>query len=210
MNDPQNLNNKRPPVFLGVAIAVIVIVGLGIYYFASSNKGNNPSGNSAYSSSAGQTSDNSSSQAANPATPNLQASATPTSTPSQTAAKPQLSKSSKTAATGSSSQPMNMQTSPATSTSTTSSSATATATTASVVISNFSFSPAHLSVKKGTRVTWLNNDSAPHTVTGGNGGPSSPTLATGQSYSYTFNQAGTFDYYCSIHPYMTGSVTVTE
>jgi plastocyanin len=48
-----------------------------------------------------------------------------------------------------------------------------------------------------------------HTVTGDNGGPSSQPLATGQSYSFTFNTAGTFAYHCSIHPSMTGMVIVT-
>lgn len=79
-----------------------------------------------------------------------------------------------------------------------------------VVISNFSFSPAKLTVVKGTTVVWTNQDSAPHTVTGTGGGPASGTLNQGESYSYTFDQAGSFGYRCSIHPSMTGTVTVTE
>jgi plastocyanin len=78
----------------------------------------------------------------------------------------------------------------------------------SVSISNMMFQPSSISVQHGTTVTWTNNDSVPHTVTGNNGGPSSAVLQPGQTYSYTFNQTGTFPYHCSIHPYMTGTVTV--
>ena len=80
----------------------------------------------------------------------------------------------------------------------------------SVSISNFSFSPASISVKKGTTVTWTNQDSAPHTVVGDNGGPESQILSRGTSYSYTFDTTGTFAYHCSIHPSMQGGVTVNE
>lgn len=80
----------------------------------------------------------------------------------------------------------------------------------SVTIANFAFSPATLTVKKGTTVTWTNQDSAPHNVRGTNGGPSSETLAKGQSYSFTFTTAGTFPYICSIHPNMKATVIVTE
>ena len=77
-------------------------------------------------------------------------------------------------------------------------------------ISNFAFNPANLSVKKGAVVTWANKDIAPHTVTGVNGGPASEILPSGASYSYTFNDVGAFIYYCSLHPGMRGTVTVTE
>lgn len=79
-----------------------------------------------------------------------------------------------------------------------------------VMIQNFAFAPAALVVKVGTTVTWTNRDTDAHTVTSqGNGGPlgSSP-LATGQSYSYTFTKAGTYSYLCTIHPFMTATVTV--
>ena len=76
------------------------------------------------------------------------------------------------------------------------------------LIKNFAFSPAQITVNKGDTVVWTNNDTAPHTVTGDNGGPDSPTLQNGATYSYTFNTAGTFPYYCSIHPMMKGIVTV--
>ncbi|HEX5395430.1 MAG TPA: cupredoxin family copper-binding protein [Candidatus Saccharimonadales bacterium] len=81
-----------------------------------------------------------------------------------------------------------------------------------VTISNFSFSPSDISVKKGTTVTWTNSDSVQHTVTvdSGNDGPKSQPLSNGQSYSFTFNDEGTFNYHCSFHPEMHGTVTVTE
>ena len=81
-----------------------------------------------------------------------------------------------------------------------------------VTIQNFNFSPASITVKKGTKVTWTNQDSTAHTVTENDGqnGPSAPPLSQGQSYSFTFNQAGIFHYHCSIHPEMTGTVTVTD
>jgi plastocyanin len=81
-----------------------------------------------------------------------------------------------------------------------------------VTISNFSFSPASITVKKGTAVTWTNHDSVAHTVveTDGQTGPQSQDIANGQSYSFTYNTVGTFHYHCSIHPDMTGQVVVTD
>lgn len=80
-----------------------------------------------------------------------------------------------------------------------------------VAIENFAFSPAAITVKKGTTVTWTNNDSTSHTVTGDQtGGPDSELLGQGKSYSFTFNTVGTFAYHCAPHPQMTGKVTVTE
>ena len=82
--------------------------------------------------------------------------------------------------------------------------------TYNVTIQNFSFDQTALSVKKGDTVIWTNKDSAPHTVTGNSGGPSSGTLNTNATYSFTFTSAGTFNYHCSFHPSMVGTVTVTE
>ncbi len=80
-----------------------------------------------------------------------------------------------------------------------------------VSISDFSFSPVAITVKKGTTVTWTNNDSISHTVTSDTEhGPNSSTVSSGQTYSFTFNDEGTFNYHCSIHPQMQGTVTVTE
>lgn len=82
--------------------------------------------------------------------------------------------------------------------------------TQSVTISNFAFSPKTITIKKGTTVTWTNQDSVRHTVTGVKGGPSSQLFGKGETYSYTFTDAGTFDYYCKPHPYMKGTIIVTE
>lgn len=76
----------------------------------------------------------------------------------------------------------------------------------SVSIVNFAFSPATLTVPKGTTVTWTNEDSSSHTVTGGDF--DSGTLAKGESYSHSFDEAGTFDYTCTIHPSMRGTLIV--
>ncbi|MFC1411887.1 plastocyanin/azurin family copper-binding protein [Streptacidiphilus sp. N1-12] len=81
-----------------------------------------------------------------------------------------------------------------------------------VAIKGFAFAPAALVVKAGTTVTWTNQDGDAHTVTSqGSGGPlNSPALATGQSYSYRFTTPGTYAYLCTIHPFMTATVTVTK
>lgn len=80
-----------------------------------------------------------------------------------------------------------------------------------VSIQNFAFSPASLTVKVGTTVTWTNQDSDAHTVTSqGSGGPlNSAPLNTGKSYSYTFTKPGVYSYLCTIHPFMVATVTVT-
>ncbi|WP_344021209.1 cupredoxin family copper-binding protein [Streptomyces luteireticuli] len=75
-----------------------------------------------------------------------------------------------------------------------------------VNIAGFAFSPSTLTVSKGTTVTWTNKDQAPHTVTGG--GLNSPTLGNGATYSFTFKSTGTFNYICTIHPNMHGTVVV--
>lgn len=76
----------------------------------------------------------------------------------------------------------------------------------SISINNFSFNPKQRTVKIGTTVTWTNDDPAPHKIESTIF--SSQTLNTGDSFSYTFNQAGNFDYYCSIHPSMKGQISV--
>lgn len=84
-------------------------------------------------------------------------------------------------------------------------------TTANIEISEFAFGPAVLSVKTGTTVTWTNKDQTTHTVTSDNGTTlSSPNLGFDQTYSMTFNTPGTYAYHCTPHPFMTGTVTVTE
>jgi amicyanin len=79
-----------------------------------------------------------------------------------------------------------------------------------VHIANFAFTPANIQVPVGTTVTWTNLDSAPHTVTFKQGMKGSGVLEKGQSFSYTFTEAGTFQYDCAVHPYMTATVTVTS
>ncbi|GAB2743134.1 cupredoxin domain-containing protein [Kitasatospora kifunensis] len=81
-----------------------------------------------------------------------------------------------------------------------------------VTIRNFAFSPAALTVKAGTTVTWTNTDPDAHTVTSkqGSGGPlNSAPLTTGATYSYTFTAPGTYPYFCTIHPFMVATVEVT-
>lgn len=80
-----------------------------------------------------------------------------------------------------------------------------------VDITGFKFAPATLTVKKGTKVTWTSQDSVKHNASSSdNEGFKGPLLAKGESYSYTFNQVGTYNYICDPHPFMKGSVTVTE
>jgi plastocyanin len=80
-----------------------------------------------------------------------------------------------------------------------------------VTMQNIAFTPANITVKKGATVTWTNQDAVEHTVTENDGknGPSAPPLSQGQSYTFTFNEVGTFHYHCTIHSEMTGTVTVT-
>lgn len=75
-----------------------------------------------------------------------------------------------------------------------------------VSIQNSTFSPSTLTIAKGTTVTWTNNDSASHQVKSDTF--ESIVLSKGQSYFYTFNDVGTFEYICSIHPSMKGKVIV--
>src|SRR6266480_1852560 len=88
-------------------------------------------------------------------------------------------------------------------------SAPANATKTEVIIGNFSFSPKTLTVPVGATVTWTNHDKVPHLVTtADNRFQKSPVLKPGQSFSNTFATAGTYSYFCSIHPQMTGKIIV--
>jgi plastocyanin len=80
--------------------------------------------------------------------------------------------------------------------------------TAEVKIDNFSFSPATLTVAVGTTVTWTNHDDIPHTVVSTDGVFKSKVIDTDEKFSYAFSKAGTFPYFCSVHPKMTGTVVV--
>ncbi|MDE2399756.1 MAG: cupredoxin family copper-binding protein [Patescibacteria group bacterium] len=79
-----------------------------------------------------------------------------------------------------------------------------------VTIQNMAFSPSSLTIKKGEMVVWTNKDSVPHTVVANDGGSKSSTLNPGQSYAFTFNNAGSFAYHCGIHPSMKGTVVITQ
>ncbi len=81
---------------------------------------------------------------------------------------------------------------------------------AAVTIDNFRFAPRTLTVKAGTTVTWTNRDDMPHTVVSTAKAFASEALDTDQTFTHTFAEAGTFDYFCSIHPRMTGRVVVEK
>lgn len=80
---------------------------------------------------------------------------------------------------------------------------------AAVTVSNFAFDPPSLTVAVGTTVTWTNQDSADHTITSDAGDWDSGRLSQGQSFSHTFDQAGTWPYSCAIHASMKGTIIVT-
>jgi len=77
-----------------------------------------------------------------------------------------------------------------------------------VVMENLAFVPATLSIPAGTVVTWRNNDSSAHTVTALENSFESGTLSNGGTFSFTFTQKGTYEYYCRLHPSMTGKIIV--
>ncbi len=79
---------------------------------------------------------------------------------------------------------------------------------AEVKVDNFSFGPATLTVAVGTTVTWTNRDDIPHTIVSTDKVFKSKVLDTDEKFSFTFSKAGTYPYFCSIHPKMTGSVVV--
>jgi len=82
---------------------------------------------------------------------------------------------------------------------------------ATVTIDNFSFAPETLTVAAGTKVTFTNRDDIPHTVVSTAHPPAfrSSPLDTGDSFSFTFAAAGSFPYFCSLHPHMQGTIVVT-
>jgi amicyanin len=79
-----------------------------------------------------------------------------------------------------------------------------------VAISDFKFNPATLTVPVGATVTWTNQDEEPHTIAAKDGSFHSPGMDTHGTYSYTFTAPGSYDYVCSIHPFMAGTVVVTK
>jgi plastocyanin len=77
-----------------------------------------------------------------------------------------------------------------------------------VVIRSFAFGPQTITVRAGATVTWVNRDVEPHTVVSDSHTFQSEALDTGDSFSVTFDSAGSYGYFCSLHPHMTGTVTV--
>ncbi len=77
-----------------------------------------------------------------------------------------------------------------------------------VTIDNFSFGPADLTVPAGSTVTWVNHDDIPHTVVSTEKKFASQALDTGDKFSFEFKTAGTYEYFCSLHPRMTAKVVV--
>jgi plastocyanin len=84
----------------------------------------------------------------------------------------------------------------------------AAAAAAEIVIDNFTFSPTPLTVKAGTTVTWVNHDDIPHSIVCPDLKVKSHPLDTDDTFAYTFEQAGTYDYLCGLHPHMHGQVVV--
>jgi len=80
--------------------------------------------------------------------------------------------------------------------------------TMEVKIDNFSFGPTTLAVAAGSTVTWINRDDIPHTVVSTDGAFKSKVLDTDEKFSFTFTKPGTYAYFCSIHPKMTGTLVV--
>ena len=79
---------------------------------------------------------------------------------------------------------------------------------AAVKIDNFSFSPATITVPAGTTIRWTNRDDIPHNVVSDEKTFKSKVLDTDQEFTFTFSKPGTYSYFCSIHPHMTGKVVV--
>jgi plastocyanin len=79
-----------------------------------------------------------------------------------------------------------------------------------VEIDNFNFKPKELTVKPGQTVIWINHDDVPHTATMKGKSPTfdSKMLDTDEQYSFTFKNAGTYPYYCKVHPHMTATIVV--
>jgi plastocyanin len=80
--------------------------------------------------------------------------------------------------------------------------------TVTITIDNFTFKPEQTTVTPGTTVIWINNDDIPHTIVETKKSFRSKPLDTENSFSFTFTNAGDYDYFCSLHPHMTGKVIV--
>lgn len=77
-----------------------------------------------------------------------------------------------------------------------------------VTIEKFAFSPKEITIAPGTKVVWINKDETPHTISASDKGFVSKAMDTDDHYEYTFAKAGDFSYFCTLHPFMTGTVHV--
>ena len=77
-----------------------------------------------------------------------------------------------------------------------------------VTINDFTFKPATMTVRAGTRIVWRNDDDIPHSLVDTQGKFHSRALDTADMFGFTFDQVGTFEYFCGLHPHMTGKVVV--
>jgi len=77
-----------------------------------------------------------------------------------------------------------------------------------VTIDNFTFAPAEITVAQGEQVRWVNQDDIPHVVAAADGAFVSPPLDTGDDFAQTFTKPGTYEYFCSLHPHMKGTIVV--
>ena len=84
----------------------------------------------------------------------------------------------------------------------------ASAQAAEVQIDQFAFAPQRVTVKAGTTVTWINDDDIPHTIASSSKSFKSNALDTKDKFSFTFTTPGTYEYFCSLHPHMTGTIVV--
>jgi plastocyanin len=80
--------------------------------------------------------------------------------------------------------------------------------TVTVGIANFTFTPAELTVTRGTTVVFNNDDDIPHLVVASDGSFRSKALDTGDSFSFNFAKAGEYGYFCALHPHMVGKIVV--
>ena len=80
-----------------------------------------------------------------------------------------------------------------------------------IEIKDFAFDPQKITVKSGEKITWINRDGEPHTVVSvGKKFQRSPGLDTDQEFSITAGAPGTYEYFCSVHPKMTGTIVVEK
>jgi plastocyanin len=86
--------------------------------------------------------------------------------------------------------------------------ATAAEREAKIVIVDFAFAPAEITITVGQRITWVNDDGAPHGLAFSDGAKGTDLLLPAATFSRRFDRPGTYDYHCSVHPYMTGRVVV--